>query len=134
MPFFSSFDVAFLISFVFSRALTAEFGDGFTCDNLKNMRQFYKTYANDEICYTLCSRLSWSYNRLIMRVQDSDARNYYLQEAAQEGWSVWQLERNIESHNYQLLLAALNGDKPQTAVNAQFPVSEKNHLFAVLFQ
>lgn len=134
MPFFSSLDVAFLISFVFSRALTAKFGDGFTCDNLKNMRQCYLTYANDEIGYTLCSQLGWSHNRLIMRVQDSDARHYYLQEAAQEGWSVRQLERNIESHNYQRLLAALNGDKPQTAVNAQFPVSEKKHLFAVLFQ
>ena len=119
---------------MFSRALTAEFGDGFTCDNLKNMRQCYLTYPDKEICYTLCSRLSWSHNRLIMRVQDSDARNYYLQEAAQEGWSVRQLERNIESHNYQRLLAAPNGDKPQTAVNAQFPVSEKKHLFAVLFQ
>ena len=102
-----------------SKALTPEFGNGFSYSNLKNMRQFYKTYANDEIGYTLCSQLGWSHNRLIMRVQDSNARHYYLQEAAQEGWSVRQLERNIESHYYQRLLAAPNENKPQTAGDTQ---------------
>lgn len=102
-----------------SSALEKEFGNGFSYANLRNMRQFYLTYPDKEICYTLCSKLSWSHNRLIMRVQDSDARHYYLQEAAQEGWSVRQLERNIESHYYQRLLAAPNEKKPQTAVNAQ---------------
>ena len=83
------------------------------------MRQFYLTYPSEEICYTLCSKLSWSHNRLIMRIQDSDARHYYLQEAAQEGWSVRQLERNIESHYYQRLLATSNGNIPQMAIEAQ---------------
>lgn len=68
-----------------SKELTPEFGNGFSYANLKNMRQFYKTYANDEKGYTLCSKLSWSHNRLIMRVQDGNARHYYLTEAAQEG-------------------------------------------------
>ncbi len=102
-----------------SKALTPEFGNGFSYSNLKNMRQFYKTYAKDEIGYTLCSQLGWSHNRLIMRIQDSDARHYYLQEAAQEGWSVRQLERNIESHYYQRLLATSNGNIPQMAIDAQ---------------
>ena len=102
-----------------SSALEKEFGNGFSYANLRNMRQFYLTYPDKEICYTLCSKLSWSHNRLIMRVQDSDARHYYLQEAAQEGWSVRQLERNIESHYYQRLLATPNGNMPQTAVNTQ---------------
>lgn len=38
--------------------------------------------ADKEIGYTLCSQLSWSHNRFIMRVQDNDARHYYLQDAA----------------------------------------------------
>ncbi len=102
-----------------SSALEKEFGNGFSYANLRNMRQFYLTYPDKEICYTLCSKLSWSHNRLIMRVQDNDARHYYLQEAAQEGWSVRQLERNIESHYYQRLLAAPNENKPQTMGDAQ---------------
>jgi predicted nuclease of restriction endonuclease-like (RecB) superfamily len=94
-----------------SAALEKEFGNGFSYANLRNMRQFYLTYPEEEICYTLCSKLSWSHNRLIMRVQDSNARHYYLTEAAQEGWSVRALERNIESHYYQRMLAAPGGEE-----------------------
>lgn len=36
-----------------------------------------------------------------MRVPDSDARIWYIEEAAREGWSVRQLERNINSFYYQ---------------------------------
>ncbi len=53
-----------------------------------------------------------------MRVQDGDARHYYLQEAAQEGWSVRQLECHIESLYYQRLPAAPNENKPQTTSDA----------------
>lgn len=88
------------------------------------MRQFYLTYPDKEICYTLCSKLSWSHNKLIMRVQDGEARHYYLQEAAQEGWSVRQLERNIASHYYQRLLATPDGNKLQTAVEARQQLRE----------
>ena len=94
-----------------SAALEKEFGNGFSYANLRNMRQFYLTYPEEEICYTLCSKLSWSHNRLIMRVQDGNARHYYLTEAAQEGWSVRALERNIESHYYQRMLAAPGGEE-----------------------
>lgn len=79
-----------------SQELTAEFGNGFSYANLKNMRKFYKTYPNQK-GYTLCTQLSWSHNRLIMRVEDPVAREWYLQEAARENWSVRQLERNIQS-------------------------------------
>lgn len=88
-----------------SVALGKEFGKGFSYANLRNFRQFYLTYPNQEICYTVCSKLSWSHNRLIMRVSDSKARDYYLSEATQEQWSVRQLQHNINSHYYQRLLS-----------------------------
>ena len=68
--------------------LTADFGKGFSYANLKNFRQFYLTYPDQENCenesgnsielepsigYTLCSLLTWSHNRLIMKVQDPKA-------------------------------------------------------------
>ncbi len=89
-----------------SKELTAEFGNGFSYANLRNMRQFYRTYPNEQICYTLSSKLSWSHYCLIMRVEDSVAREWYLQEAAAENWSVRQLERNIHSCYYQRMLSA----------------------------
>lgn len=59
-----------------SRALTAEFGKGFSYANLRNFRQFYLTYPDPEICYTLCSKLTWSHNRLIMREERLDALEF----------------------------------------------------------
>ncbi len=92
-----------------SKALSGEFGKGFSSPNLQNFRQFYLTYPVEEICYTLCSKLTWSHNRLIMRMENSNARIYYLHEAAQQMWSVRQLERNISSHYYERLLVATGG-------------------------
>ncbi len=55
-----------------SKELTSEFGNGFSYSNLRMMRQFYLTYTDYEICYTLCVKLSWSHNRLIMLVNVSE--------------------------------------------------------------
>jgi len=91
-----------------SKELSREFGKGFSYANLRNFRQFYLTYPDQEICYTACSKLSWSHNRLIMRVENEQARQYYLQEVVRENWTVRQLERNIKSHSYQRLLSTQN--------------------------
>jgi predicted nuclease of restriction endonuclease-like (RecB) superfamily len=87
-----------------SKELTAEFGNGFSYPNMKNMRQFYQTFTDAEKFYTLCIKLSWSHNRLIMRVPDANAREWYLREAASANWSVRELERNINSFYYQRYL------------------------------
>lgn len=89
-----------------SIALTEEFGKGFSYANLRNFRQFYLTYPDPQICYTLCSKLTWSHNRLIMRIDDGNARDFYLKEATQQAWSVRQLERNINTFYYQRLLSS----------------------------
>lgn len=97
-----------------SKDLTEEFGNGFSYANLKNMRQFYMTYP-DEKGYTPCSQLSWSHNRLIMRVSDPKARMWYIQETICEQWSVRQLERNINSFYYQRQLSTpIPADVPET--------------------
>ncbi|HIU39612.1 MAG TPA: DUF1016 family protein [Candidatus Limisoma intestinavium] len=88
-----------------SKSLTSEFGNGFSYANLRNMRQFYLTYPDFQKCYTVCSKLSWSHNRLIMRVSDKEARDFYLRESIENQWSVRQLERNINSMYYQRLLS-----------------------------
>ncbi|MBO4751580.1 MAG: DUF1016 family protein [Bacteroidales bacterium] len=112
-----------------SKELTPEFGNGFSYANLKNMRQFYKTYANDEKGYTLCSQLGWSHNRLIMRVENEEARHYYLKEAIEEQWSVRALERNIQSQYYQRMLAAPTENHPQATDNAHTrPIDVKSFV------
>lgn len=83
-----------------SKALTTEFGKGFSYSNLYNFRQFYLTYPEQNKFYTLCRKLTWSHNRLIMRVENESARVYYLNEAAQQSWSVRTLERNTAKGGY----------------------------------
>jgi hypothetical protein len=68
-----------------SKQLTADFGVGFTQQNLRNMRQFYLNFPNR---HTLCSELSWSHYRLIMRIENEKAREYYIQESIASNWSV----------------------------------------------
>ena len=87
-----------------SKSLSEEFGKGFSVANLKNFRQFYIAFPGNQKGYTLCSELTWSHYRLIMRLDNPAARQYYIQEAADQMWSVRQLERNIRSHYYERLL------------------------------
>jgi len=89
-----------------SRALTSEFGKGFSYANLRNFRQFYLTYpGEDEICYALRSKLSWTHHRLIMREENPEARRYYLEATARDNWSTRTLERQLQTHTYQRLLS-----------------------------
>jgi predicted nuclease of restriction endonuclease-like (RecB) superfamily len=91
-----------------SQELSVEFGKGFSVANLKNFRQFYLTFPDFEKGYTVCSQLSWSHYRLIMRVESPTARNYYLTETSEQQWSTRQLQRNINSHYYERLLSSTN--------------------------
>jgi predicted nuclease of restriction endonuclease-like (RecB) superfamily len=60
----------------------------------------------EDILYTLRRELSWSHYRLIMRIENPQARDYYGREAAEQHWSARQLERNINSFYYERLLAS----------------------------
>ena len=86
-----------------SERLTAEFGAGFTERNLRNMRQFYLLFP---IRHTVCAELSWSHYRVLMRIQDKEARDFYARECAKSAWSVRQLERQIHTLFYQRMLAS----------------------------
>lgn len=86
-----------------SKQLTRDFGKGFTASNLRNMRQLYLTFPN---CYALRSNLSWTHYRMLMRVENEKARNFYLEECEKANWSTRQLERQIDSFFYERLLSS----------------------------
>ncbi len=86
-----------------SDKLTAEFGKGFDVRNLQMMRKFYLTFPNTN---ALRSQLSWTHYRLLMKVADEKARNYYLEETVKSAWSSRQLERQINNMYYQRILAS----------------------------
>ena len=119
-----------------SKVLTAEFGRGFSYANLRNFRQFYLTYADPEICYTLCSKLTWSHNRLIMRVESSSIPRDFIKdpfvfEFLNLPQPVSATEIEIESaliENLQQFLLELG--KGFSFVGRQFRIStETTHFF-----
>jgi predicted nuclease of restriction endonuclease-like (RecB) superfamily len=89
-----------------SKELTQEFGRGFSERNIRGFRQFYLAFPEREIWQTLSAKLSWSHFQLIMRVSNPEAQQYYIQEAAAQGWSVRMLDRNISTLYYQRLLSS----------------------------
>lgn len=100
-----------------SEKLTAEFGKGYTVRNLQMMRKFYLMYQNAN---TLCSQLSWSHYRVLMRISDDKRRDWYTDECAKSGWSVRQLERQINTMFYERLLSS----KEKDAVAAEIQTTE----------
>ena len=54
--------------------MTKEFGKGFTVANLKNIRQFYLIFQKGHV---LGEQLSWTHYRLLMRVENENARNLH---------------------------------------------------------
>ena len=71
-----------------SKKLTSEFETGYDVRELRKIRQFYQTFKN---CDTLRHELTWSHYRMLLRVKDESARNWYMNEAANQTWSTRQL-------------------------------------------
>ena len=104
-----------------SKQMTQDFGKGFTVANLKNMRQFYLTFPNG---YALRSELSWTHYRLLMRVENKNAREFYMQEAVKSQWSTRQLERQINSFFYERLLSSKNKEQVAQEIQALEPAKK----------
>ena len=86
-----------------SAQMTRDFGKGFTERNLRAMRQFYLVFPK---WHAVCAELSWSHYRLLVRVEDEAARNFYINETINSNWSVRQLEREISTFSYQRYLVS----------------------------
>ncbi len=86
-----------------SQRLTKDFGRGFDKRNLWNMRKFYLSFQKVN---ALRSELTWTHYRMLLRVENEDARIWYMNEAANEHWSTRQLDRQISVLYYERLLAS----------------------------
>ena len=86
-----------------SQQLTDRLGKGFDVRNLRNMRAFYQTFP---IRDALRTELSWTHYRSLLRIENSSARDWYLQEAVNQNWSARALDRQISKLYYERLLAS----------------------------
>ncbi len=88
-----------------SEKLTKEYKKGFSNRNLRHIRQFYRTFPKWN---AVRSELSWTHYRLLLSVEDENARQFYLQEAIDCNWSTRSLERQINNLYYQRMVMSRN--------------------------
>ena len=89
-----------------SEDLTTKYGKGFSIDTLEKIRRFYLLFQNSA---PLRRKLSWRHYCLIMRIENSLARNFYLIETEKGSWSTREIDRQINSMLFERL--ALSKDK-----------------------
>jgi len=63
-------------------------------------------FLSFEKCDALRRELSWTHYRLLLRVESQRARQWYMHEAATQGWSTRALERQIGTLYYERLLSS----------------------------
>lgn len=117
-----------------SEALTKTFGKGYGATTLRNYRKFYLTFRDITIQQPLLAvfekalpaiqqavvaesemtqpeqnlelpmQLSWMHYERLMRVDNVEARLWYMKAAVQNGWSYRTLDRNISTQYYHRLM------------------------------
>ncbi len=104
-----------------SEQLTKDFGKGFDESNLRLIRQFYISFP---IRDAVRHELSWTHYRLIMKVENETARNFYIDESIKSRWSTRQLERQINTCFYERLLTSQNKDAVAAEIQHTAPAPE----------
>jgi predicted nuclease of restriction endonuclease-like (RecB) superfamily len=113
-----------------SKALTTEFGRGFSKRSIWQYRQFYLLFPKLPIVRSVIAQsgklkksktnsaitdrrisppaiqfsLNWTHIQRIMRVSSPEARAWYFREASEQSWDVRTLDRNISTQYYERLL------------------------------
>ncbi|WP_425637850.1 PDDEXK nuclease domain-containing protein [Algoriphagus yeomjeoni] len=91
-----------------AEVLEKDFGSGFSVRQLELCRQFFNSFPNTN---ALRSQLNWTQYKLLVRIDDSDKRTYYIEETCSNNWSARQLERQINSQLYERLLLSNEKEK-----------------------
>ena len=118
-----------------SKRLSEKYGQGFSQQNLRNMRQFYLLYTDrakpirqtpsgelqvtdnqsrtngERSIYLSNFTLTWSHYLVLMRIENPSERSFYEIESAASQWSERELKRQYHSSLYERL--ALSRDKDE---------------------
>ena len=109
-----------------SDKLQKEFGSGFSVRNLQQMKKFYSLFPNTN---ALRSQLTWTHYRLLLRIEDDNARNWYMEECIRSAWSSRQLERQISTLYYERLLTSRDKQPVITEANELMePLAAENFI------
>lgn len=84
-----------------SEQLTSDYGSGWSKRQLHHCIRFAEVFPDFEIVHTLCSQLSWSHIRLIIPMEVSLKRDFYIEMCKLEKWSTRRLQERIQSMLYE---------------------------------
>lgn len=80
-----------------SRRLTAEYGRGWSEQQLRHCLRLAEAFADEEILYAVRRELSWTHIRTLIYLDDPLKRDFYVEMTRLEGWSSRQLRERIDS-------------------------------------
>ena len=80
-----------------ARQLTADFGKGWSEQQLRHCIRLAEVFPQSEILSTLRRELSWSHLKAVIYIDDPLKRDFYLEICRVEHWSVRQLQERIQS-------------------------------------
>lgn len=84
-----------------AQQLTQTYGKGWSKRQLWHCVHFVEIFPDLEKVNTLCSELSWSHLRIMGSIEDPLKRDFYIELAQLERWSVRQLQERIDSMLYE---------------------------------
>jgi predicted nuclease of restriction endonuclease-like (RecB) superfamily len=84
-----------------SEQLIAEFGRGFSVANLTNAVELARLYTDPQIIQTLSEQFSWSHFVTFVTIKDELKRDFYMQMARLERWSVRTLQKKMDGMLYE---------------------------------
>ncbi len=84
-----------------STQLVKEYGKSFSIKNLRRMMQFATLFPDQENVVSLIRQLSWTHIIAIIPIKEELKRDFYIQMAAHERWSVRTLRERIKSMLYE---------------------------------
>lgn len=78
-----------------ARQLTADFGKGWSEQQLRHCLRLVDTFPDEQILSTVRRELSWSHLKALIYIEDPLKRDFYLEICRVERWSVRQLQERI---------------------------------------
>ena len=94
-----------------SQQLAADFGRGFSRQNLFKMIQFSEAFPNEEIVSTLSRQLGWSHFSEMLPLKEPLKQEFYAEMARVERWSVRTLRTKIDSMLFERTALSRKPDK-----------------------
>lgn len=84
-----------------SNQLTLDYGSGWSKKHLFHCLYVVETFQDFEKFSTVCRQLSWSHIKIIMYMEDSLKREFYIEMCKLEKWSVRTFQDRIQSMLYE---------------------------------